>query len=376
MKNRHYILPSFRTLLLGLFLIPSLLFADDYDRAEAMLEDAFVEVLDREPRRSEYRNYVDWIVDERIRYGELIRQIESDYLDDRGGQSGRYGDRRPASNEREAREWVKDIFNEVLDREPGPLELTNYATVSLDEGLTKSQLKYLIEQDYEIDARSGGREAFAPADADEIIREAYLDILNREPDEEGLRNYRRLMIDKGWSEARIRDAIAESKEALWRDTSTLVKRAYEDLLDRAPSEMELKDAVDTIIKKRISERDYRKNIRKSREYQYDRPRRMIMEAYRTVMLREADPGAFEGLRKKIVNDGWNTKRLEEHLRASNEYRAKVIPKMVDLAYEEVLKREPDPSGKRFYLSKAMQGWTFEDIKQHMLDSDEYRERFK
>lgn len=50
--------------------------------------------------------------------------------------------------------------------------------------------------------------------------------------------------------------------------------------------------------------------------------------------------------------------------------------MVKLAYEEVLDREPDPAGERFYLARACEGWTFEQIKNHMRQSDEYRSKKK
>src|SRR5438128_10968082 len=38
-------------------------------------------------------------------------------------------------------------------------------------------------------------------DADRIVRRAYQDILDREPDEAGLPQYRGRLIDDGWSEA-------------------------------------------------------------------------------------------------------------------------------------------------------------------------------
>ena len=45
-----------------------------------------------------------------------------------------------------------------------------------------------------------------------VIRRAYQDILDREPDTAGLRLYRRRMIDDGWSEADLREALRNSRE--------------------------------------------------------------------------------------------------------------------------------------------------------------------
>lgn len=49
-------------------------------------------------------------------------------------------------------------------------------------------------------------------DPDVVIRRAYQDLLNREPDQDGLRNFRRRMIDDGWTEQDVRRAIRESDE--------------------------------------------------------------------------------------------------------------------------------------------------------------------
>ena len=49
-------------------------------------------------------------------------------------------------------------------------------------------------------------------DPDRVVRRAYEAILHREPDTEGLRNYRRLMIDEGWTEHDVREAPRNSPE--------------------------------------------------------------------------------------------------------------------------------------------------------------------
>jgi hypothetical protein len=381
MKPSFMLLRSWVVLATALFCASSFLSADPYSRTENMVVDAFNEVIERDPNRREMARYVNWVETEDARYHTLVSQLRKDYhwlLDD----AYRTHADRFADNPYVAKQWVKEAFRDILNREPGKLELKNYATVCVDEKLSQRALRVLIYEDYEVgewddgDAL-GGRENWGhgSVDVEEVIREAYLDILNREPDESGLRSYRRLMLDEGWTEARVRHHIANSDEALWEQNSVIVIRAYEDMLGRKPSEREIEAEVKVVIQKRWNEADYRRHIRKSREYQYDRPRKIINEAYLSVMLRDADPSAYSGLRKAIVEQGWDRERVEKHLRESSEYRTKVVPQMVDRAYEEILKRKPDPSGKRFYLSKALQGWTFEDIKQHMMDSEEYREKF-
>jgi hypothetical protein len=48
--------------------------------------------------------------------------------------------------------------------------------------------------------------------ATHIVREAYRDILRREPDRSGLRQYVNAMLYEGWSEADVRRSLANSRE--------------------------------------------------------------------------------------------------------------------------------------------------------------------
>ncbi|TVR52169.1 MAG: hypothetical protein EA425_05540 [Puniceicoccaceae bacterium] len=98
-----------------------------------------------------------------------------------------------------------------------------------------------------------------------IIHRAYRDLLGRRPDEEGLRNYRRRIIDQGWTEAQVRDAIRNSHEYRVLRAEVVIRRAYQDLLDRDPDPEGL--ATYTRLWQRgYTERMIRDRIRNSREY--------------------------------------------------------------------------------------------------------------
>jgi hypothetical protein len=49
-------------------------------------------------------------------------------------------------------------------------------------------------------------------EARQIVRQAYHDILRREPDRSGLRQYVNAMVNEGWSEADVRRSLANSRE--------------------------------------------------------------------------------------------------------------------------------------------------------------------
>jgi hypothetical protein len=52
----------------------------------------------------------------------------------------------------------------------------------------------------------------ARPDPDVIIQRAYRDLLGREPDSAGFRDYRILIIDQGWTEGMVRDHVRRSDE--------------------------------------------------------------------------------------------------------------------------------------------------------------------
>jgi hypothetical protein len=109
-------------------------------------------------------------------------------------------------------------------------------------------------------------------DVDRIVQRAYQDILEREPDPQGLRIYRSHMIDDGWTEREVRDSLRESPE--YREKHTMT---------------------------------------------YPKAEEIVRRAYRAVLNREPDPGS-RGFVEKVMRDKWTQEDVERELRRSDEYR--------------------------------------------------------
>lgn len=108
-------------------------------------------------------------------------------------------------------------------------------------------------------------------DVDRIVRRAYQDILDREPDTAGLRLYRSRMIDDGWSEKDVRDALRKSPEYREKSTMTrqkaeeIVRQAYRSELQREPDPGS-QVYVDKVLRNHWTEQDVARELRKSPEY--------------------------------------------------------------------------------------------------------------
>jgi hypothetical protein len=128
---------------------------------------------------------------------------------------------------------------------------------------------------YEGGGYSGGS-GYAGGNPDRIIQRAYQDLLDRDPDQTGLREYRRRMIDDGWTEAQVRDAIRRSPEYREKNTLTrdraedMVRRAYQSVLGREPDPA-ARSWVDNVIRYRMSQQQLEAELRKTPEYRNRRP---------------------------------------------------------------------------------------------------------
>jgi len=109
-------------------------------------------------------------------------------------------------------------------------------------------------------------------EADRIVRRAYQDMLNRDPDQSGLHVYRRRIVKDGWSEAQVREALRESPE--YRTATTMSRGKAEDIVRRA---------------------------------------------YLSVLRREPDSGS-SGYVDKVLHDHWTEVDVERELLKSSEYR--------------------------------------------------------
>ena len=122
-----------------------------------------------------------------------------------------------------------------------------------------------------------GRDVRNVREADQIIDRAYREVLGREPDAEGRREYRNRLLNDGWSEQQLRQVLRSSHER------------YD----------------------RVAE----SRGRSSRA----RAEQVVRDAYRSVLNREPDQ-ASSGYVDRVLNDGWSQQDVVRALRESDEYR--------------------------------------------------------
>ena len=109
-----------------------------------------------------------------------------------------------------------------------------------------------------------------------IIQRAYQDILERDPDPVGMRTYRSRIIDDGWTEQDVRNDLRKSPE--YRDKTTMtrakaeeiVRRAYLSVLEREPDPAS--DAyVKHVLRNKWTQEDVERELRRSAEYRRRKP---------------------------------------------------------------------------------------------------------
>lgn len=240
-------------------------------------------------------------------------------------------------------------FRSVLGRAPSDRELLRYRTLMIRNGWSEQEVRT------DLAARGDYRKfrndtSTRPTAA---VRSAYQDILGREPDAEGLRAYREKMVREGWSEQDVRDALRNSAEyanATGRTSSAdrIIRRAYMDVLHREPDPEGLAEYRRQVIENGWEYYDLRQVLARSEEGRAVRggvrggavrggtvrggalsggvndndASAMVRRAYLSVLNREPDPGGLQDYTAKILREGWTEARVAQALRDSDEYRAK------------------------------------------------------
>lgn len=112
---------------------------------------------------------------------------------------GRPEPRPPAADPEKA---IRTTFKDLLGRDPNAGEVREFRSRFLDSGWNERMLREHLRTD----------ERYRGEMANHIVRQAYLDILGREPDRSGLESYRKKVLNKNWTEGDVRDDLRKSAE--------------------------------------------------------------------------------------------------------------------------------------------------------------------
>jgi len=231
---------------------------------------------------------------------------------------------------------------------------------------------------------------------EDAIRRAFQSVLQRDPTSSELRRYRNLMEDANWSEADVRRDLSSRTDYQRYSThrrsmqpEVIIRRAYRDILGRDPDPEGMRTYRSNIIDRNWSEQDVREALRNSPEYASGGARsasadRIIRRAYQDILGREPDPSGLETYRRNIVERGWDEQDVRTALRKSSERRDVVrgtrnltdadATDIVRRAYQSVLKREPDPAGMQEYKARILNDrWTEQQVVQALRSSPERHE---
>ena len=223
---------------------------------------------------------------------------------------------------------IRQAFRATLDREPTASELRRYRVLMDEYGWTEADVRRDLSgrTDYQ---RYSRVRSLQP---NTIVRRAYQDILGRDPDPEGLRSYRDKIVSEGWSEQDVREALRRSDEYGSTDSRTasadrIIRRAYQQILRREPDASGLESYRRNIIENGWDEHDVRQALRKSTEKRQQRQAvsdaqatEIVRRAYLSVLNREPDATGMTDYKLRVLRDGWTEQQVVQALRNSDEYR--------------------------------------------------------
>lgn len=157
----------------------------DLRAVDAMITQAFREVLRRPPDPAGLRTYRERVINDGWTERDVIRQLQR-------SDEARGIDPTTA---------ITQIYREVLGRDPDPNGLAHYRAKWRD-GWTQGQIRDDLRRSHE------GRDTYIRS----AITRAYREILGRDPDPAGYATYERLMREKGMSERDLRATLMSGDE--------------------------------------------------------------------------------------------------------------------------------------------------------------------
>ena len=154
---------------------------------------------------------------------------------------------------------MQRAFREVLNRPADPEGLRTYTDRLMREGWSEPQMIQQLQRSNE--ARG--------INADEAITKLYREVLGRDPDANGLANYRAKWRD-GWTQGQIRDDLRRSPEG--RDTyvRTTITKAYREILGREPDPAGYAIYEKAMRERGMTERELRATLMSGDEYRQKR----------------------------------------------------------------------------------------------------------
>jgi len=103
----------------------------------------------------------------------------------------------------------------------------------------------------------------------------------------------------------------------------------------------------------------------------------IKRAYQELLGREPDESGRRSYRNLMIDQGWTEKMVRDHIQQGQEFRHEGADRIIRRAYLDVLGREVDPSGLGHYRKYMLEkNWTEGDVRDDLRKSAEYKNRPK
>lgn len=236
---------------------------------------------------------------------------------------------------------INAAFQKVVERAPDETEKRRYRVRVFEDHWGQRDIEddlrrrgdyrgYDDRRRYDDPRPSSSPARMSDREIDRMIRHAYEDELGREPDAEGMRTYRDNVIDRGWTERQVREALRKSPESSKRSAASvdaMIRHAYRDVLGREPDAAGLREYRNQVDEHGWEEHDVAEALRRSPEYREKNTlteadaKAVVRRAYLSVLGREPDPGSA-GLVERVRRDHWTEREVARELRNSEEFRNK------------------------------------------------------
>ncbi len=102
---------------------------------------------------------------------------------------------------------------------------------------------------------------------------------------------------------------------------------------------------------------------------------VIKRSFNDLLGREPDPQGLRYYHGAMIDQGWTERMVRDHIRRGEEFRREGVDRVIRRAYQDLLGREPDESGLRSNRQKMLENdWSEIEVRDNIRRSQEYLSR--
>ena len=294
-------------------------------------------------------------------------------------------------------EFVKNLYEVLLDKELTPQELEDLTDKLKNADMTREEMFYDVVSSPEFkekmekenidNAFSGNEEKHKEhlEKVSEFVKRFYTKLLERDAEEGGYNYWAEKLADKDLSAKDIVKQFFNSEEFKAKNLSDedFVKKAYEVIMGREADQsgvefwtQKLQEGMsrDELIDNFLDANEFQELSQNYDIQVSDKVKDFVERFYTKALKRAGDPSGVEYWSKALKDSQKSAKEVAKEFFNSEEFKSRNLTdeEFIDVVYQTLMGRSADEAGKSYWLEQLQSGVSRDEMIDQFLKSQEFK----